>query len=540
MNGNRETSGVPESDQRTGRSGKDLNRNPGMHAPEESDRVEVSEKGSNKVEASAGEAAESLERRTRAKENTGQTGTDSTQSESFVSPGLERVREKARQEKEARFTALMHHVTVDLLRASFRKLEKKAAPGVDGVTWKQYETGLEDRLKDLHSRVHRGAYRAQPSRRVYIPKPDGRQRPLGIAALEDKIVQQAVVEILNAIYEDDFLGFSYGFRPGRSTHDALDALSVALQFEKVGWVLDADIRSFFDQMSHEWTMKFVQRRVADPRMLRLIQKWLKAGVSEDGEWSETTVGTPQGAVISPLLANIYLHYVLDEWAHAWRQRAAGEVFMVRYADDAVFCFQHRGDAERFLKQLRERLAEHGLELHPDKTRLIEFGRYAESNRRDRGQGPPETFDFLGFTHICGRSREGKFQVKRQTVAKRMRAVLLRIKQELRARMHEPAETVGAWLKQVMGGYYRYHCVPGNLPRMAVFRHRVELLWRRALRNRGGKRKPSWKKLIPLFERWLPYARVLHPYPRDRFAAKHPRWEPYAGKPHVRICPGGAS
>ena len=457
-----------------------------------------------------------------------------------MSPGVERVREKAKEDKGAKFTALLHHVTVDLLRASFQHLQKEAAPGVDGMTWKEYATGVEERLADLHSRVHQGTYRAQPSRRVYIPKPDGRKRPLGIAALEDKIVQQAVVEILNAIYEDDFLGFSYGFRPGRSAHDALDALSVALQFEKVSWVLDADIRSFFDQMSHEWTMEFVQRRVADPRLLRLIQKWLKAGVSEDGEWSETTVGTPQGAVISPLLANIYLHYVLDEWAHAWRVPAAGEVFVIRYADDAVFCFQYQADAERFLRQLRERLAAHGLELHPEKTRLIEFGRYAESNRRDRGQGPPETFDFLGFTHICGRTRQGKFQVRRQTMAKRMRARLLRIKQQLRARMHEPAAQVGAWLKQVVSGYYRYHCVPGNLPMMAVFRHRVELLWRRVLRNRGDKRKPSWRKLTPLFERWLPHARVLHPYPRERFSVKYPRWEPYAGKPPVRICPGGAS
>lgn len=528
------------SNPRPDRFGKDQIRNPNMDVPEESDRVAVSRKSSNKAEAGACEAAESLERRTRAKENAGRSSTDSTQSGRTVSPGLERVREKAKEEKGARFTALLHHLSVDLLRASFRKLQKDAAPGVDGMRWKEYETGLEERLADLHSRVHRGTYRAQPSRRVYIPKPDGRQRPLGVAALEDKIVQQAVVEILNAIYEDDFLGFSYGFRPGRSAHDAWDALSVALQFEKVGWVLDADIRSFFDQMSHEWTMEFVQRRVADPRLLRLIRKWLTAGVSEDGEWSETTVGTPQGAVISPLLANIYLHYVLDEWAHAWRQQAAGEMFVIRYADDAVFCFQHRAEAERFRKELGERLAAHGLELHPEKTRLIEFGRYAESNRRDRGQGPPETFDFLGFTHICGRSREGKFQVKRRTMGKRMRAVLLRIKQELRRRMHEPVVRVGAWLKQVVSGYYRYHCVPGNLPQMARYRHRVELLWRRALRNRGGKRKPSWRKLIPLFERWLPYARVLHPYPRERFSVKHPRWEPYAGKPHVRICPGGAS
>jgi group II intron reverse transcriptase/maturase len=317
-------------------------------------------------------------------------------------------------------------------------------------------------------------------------------------------------------------------------------LSVALQFEKTGWVLDADIKGFFDNMSHEWTVEFLQRRVADPRVLRLIQKWLKAGVSEDGEWSETKVGTPQGAVISPLLANVYLHYALDVWAHQWRQSARGEMFIIRYADDAVFAFQYRDDAERFGQALAERLAEYGLELHPDKTRLIEFGRYAERNRGDRGDGPPDTFDFLGLTHICSRDSKGKFFLKRRTMAKRMRATLERIKLELRTRMHEPVRDVGKWLRSVIDGYYRYHCVPGNLPMMARFRHRVKLLWRRALRNRGGKRKPSWKKLIPLFTRWLPYARVLHPYPRERFAAKHPRWEPYAGKPPVRICPGGAS
>lgn len=518
------------------RPGKDQCRNPGMNAREESDRRVVPGKPAN-------EAAEAVEERVegsgRAKENTSQAGAGSTQSEGTAFTGLARVRQRAKEEKQTRFTALLHHVTVDLLRASFRQLKRKASAGVDGVTWGQYEEGLEERLADLHGRIHRGAYRAQPSLRVYIPKPDGRQRPLGIAALEDKIVQQAVKEVLEAIYEGDFLGFSYGFRPGRGAHDALDALSVALQYEKVGWVLDADIRGFFDNMSHEWTVEFVQRRVADPRVLRLIQKWLKAGVSEDGEWSETRVGTPQGAVISPLLANVYLHYALDVWAHQWRQRARGEMFIVRYADDAVFAFQYRDDAERFSQALAERLGEFGLELHPDKTRLIEFGRYAGQNRRDRGEGPPDTFDFLGFTHICGRSKDGKYFVRRRTMAKRMRARLERVKLGLRTRMHEPVREAGKWLRSVIVGYYRYHCVPGNLPMMARFRHRVTLLWRRALRNRGGKRKPSWKKLIPLFERWLPHARVLHPYPRERFAAKHPRWEPYAGKPLVRICPGGA-
>jgi group II intron reverse transcriptase/maturase len=314
-----------------------------------------------------------------------------------MSQGLNGVRKAAKERKQERFTALLHHITVDLLRDSFFALKRKAAPGVDGVTWQEYETGLEDRLFDLHSRVHRGAYRAQPSRRVYIPKPDGRQRPLGIAALEDKMVQQAVVTILNLIYEVDFKGFSYGFRPGRSPHQALDALYVGIQGKRVNWVLDADIRGFFDNMSHEWTMKFVEHRVADRRMLRLIQKWLKAGVSEDGQWSETEVGTPQGAVVSPLLANVYLHYVFDLWVEAWRKKVAtGDVIVVRYADDLVVGFQHWTDAARFLREFEERLAKFGLELHADKTRLIEFGRFAAQNRKQRGEGKPETFTFFGF------------------------------------------------------------------------------------------------------------------------------------------------
>jgi RNA-directed DNA polymerase len=466
--------------------------------------------------------------------------TGSTPSEPTVLTGLERVRRTAREDKHVRFTALLHHLSVDLLRESFLSLKRKAAPGIDGQTREQYEQGLEERLIDLHGRVHRGAYRAKPSRRVYLEKPDGRKRPLGIAVLEDKIVQGAVVRILNAIYEEDFLGFSYGFRPGSGAHDALDALSVALQFEKVGWVLDADIQSFFDTMSHEWTLKFIQHRVADPRILRLIQKWLKAGVSEEGEWSSTTIGTPQGAVISPLLANVYLHYTLDLWAQQWRRQAAGDMFIVRYADDVVFAFQYQNDAERFRQALAERLRKFGLELHPEKTRLIEFGRFAESNRKDRGQGPPETFDFLGMTHICGRTRDGKFQVKRRTVAKRMRARLAAIKLELHKRMHRPVGETGRWLRSVVRGYYQYHAVPGNTPMMARFRHRLVRLWRFALVRRGGQCRPTWKQVLSLSARWLSPVTVLHPYPVERFAVKHPRWEPYAGKPLVRICPGGAS
>jgi group II intron reverse transcriptase/maturase len=464
----------------------------------------------------------------------------STQSEQTVVSGLERVRQKARQDKHARFSALLHHLTVELLRKSFLGLKRNAAPGVDGQTWVQYEENLEQRLIDLHGRVHRGAYRAYPSRRVYLEKADGRKRPLGIAVVEDKIVQAAVVTILNAIYEEDFLGFSYGFRPERGAHDALDALDVALQFEKVGWVLDADIQSFFDTMSHEWTMKFLRHRIADPRMLRLVQKWLTAGVSEEGEWSATTIGTPQGAVISPLLANVYLHYVLDLWAHRWRAKMAGEMFIIRYADDVIFAFQIRAEAERFRQALAERLRSFGLELHPEKTRLIEFGRFAESSRKDRGQGPPETLDFLGLTHICTRSLDGKFMVKRRTVAKRMRARLAALKLQLRKRMHRPVIETGRWLRSVVRGYYQYHAVPGNLPMMGRFRYRLVRLWRHALVRRGGRKRPSWQQLTPLFDRWLPYATVRHPYPVERFRSQHPRWEPYAGKPLVRFCPGGAS
>ena len=467
--------------------------------------------------------AENEEGRPLIKENARQPNTCSTQSEKRVSQGLAGVRKAARENKEMKFTALLHHLTADLLRESFYALKRKAAPGVDGVTWQEYETGLEDRLVDLHGRVHRGAYRAQPSRRVYIEKEDGRQRPLGIAALEDKIVQQAVVTILHQIYEEDFLGFSYGFRPGRSQHDALDALSYALLKKKVNYVLDADIKGFFDNLDKTWLIKFVEHRVADPRILRLIQKWLKAGVMEDGKWSETKTGTPQGSVISPTLANIYLHYAFDLWVNAWRKKwAQGEVVVIRYADDTVLGFQHQAEADRFLESLRKRLEKFGLELHPEKTRRIEFGRFAEPNRERRGEGKPETFDFLGFTHISGKNSKGHFTVKRRTIRKRMRSKLRQIKQQLRERMHDPVPQTGEWLKSVVQGYFNYHAVPGNMESLNVFRHRVTRLWRRVLLRRGGKRRPNWARLHRLVEHWLPTPCVLHPYPEVRFAASHPR------------------
>jgi group II intron reverse transcriptase/maturase len=437
---------------------------------------------------------------------------------------LRGVRQAAQDRKQERFTALLHHLTVDLLRASFFALQRKAAPGIDGVTWQEYATGLEDRLTDLHGRVRRGAYRAQPSRRVYIPKADGRQRPLGVAALEDKLVQHAVVTILNQIYEGDFKGFSYGFRPGRDPHQALDALSVGITTRRVNWVLDADIRGFFDNLTHEWAVRFLEHRVADPRLLRLIRKWLKAGVSEDGEWSETTAGTPQGAVVSPLLANGYLHDVFDCWVEAWRKTVAtGDVIVVRYADDLVVGFQHRADAERFLGEFRERLAKFGLEVHAEKTRLIQFGRFAALNRKERGQGKPETFTFLGFTHYCGTRRStGSFIVWRKTAKKRMAAKLQALKVELRRRMHEPLSRVGEWVQKVLTGYYQYHAIPGNLDRLSVFRHRLRRLWRTVLRRRSQRGRMNWLRLSRKLDRWTPSPRVLHPYPAQRFAASHPR------------------
>ena len=467
--------------------------------------------------------AEDGEGRPLIKENPPPPHTHPTQSGARVSQGLAGVRKVAKESKETKFTALLHHLTVDLLRESFYALKRKAAPGVDGLRWQEYETGLEGRLADLHGRVHRGAYRASPSRRVYIPKADGRQRPLGVAALEDKIVQQAVVTILNAIYEEDFRGFSYGFRPGRSQHQALDALSYALTQKKVSYVLDADIRGFFDTISHEWMLRFVQHRVADRRILRLIQKWLKAGVMEEGTWSETEMGTPQGAVISPLLANIYLHYVFDLWVDLWRKRQAyGDVIVVRYADDTVLGFQYQPEADRFLEDLRERLAKFGLELHPDKTRRIEFGRFAQERREKRGEGKPETFDFLGFTHLSGKNRNGTFIVRRRTIAKRLRSKLREIKQHLRRRRHEPVAHTGEWLRSVVQGYFNYHAVPGNLDRLSTFRTRLTRLWHTQLVQRSQRRRLTWERMNRLADRWLPQPRLLHPWPTTRFAASHPR------------------
>jgi RNA-directed DNA polymerase len=440
-----------------------------------------------------------------------------TRSGERMSQGLPGVRERARKNKQERFTALLHHVNVELLRDSYYGLKRKAAPGVDGVTWKEYETGLENRLKDLHGRVHRGAYRALPCKRSYIPKANGTLRPLGIAALEDKIVQSAVVRVLNQIYEEDFRGFSYGFRPGRSPHQALDALYVGIRGKKVSWILDLDLKSFFDNIEKEQLMELVGRRIADKRVLRLIRKWLNAGVIEDGAWTRTEQGTPQGAVLSPLLANIYLHYVLDQWTDQWRQQAQGDVIIVRYADDAVIGFQHEYEAEKFLKELREQLRQYGLELNEDKTRLIRFGRFARQNRDERGEGKPESFTFLGFTHICAENSLGRFEVRRITDGERRRKKLQEIKQELRRRMHEPVAQVGGWLRSVLNGYYQYHAVPGNLTVLSRFRRQVARYWFHALGQRS-QRRPTWETLGKVFAHWLPVPHVVHAFPDARFHA----------------------
>lgn len=516
MHENRETPAAPR-DVDLGRSAKG-NRNADMNASGESDGPIVPLKQANK--SGPKPPAELVEERGSAKGNTFQLTALRTQSRKGVSLELEGVRRVASRDKEDRFTALLHHVTERLLTISYRKLNPKAVPGVDEVTWTEYGQGLEDRIRDLHDRVRNGTYRARPSKRIYLPKPDGRQRPIGIAALEDKIVQMALGTVLEQIYEEDFLGFSYGFRPGRSQQSALDALAVALRRRKVNWVLDADIRGFFDNINHEWMERFLEHRIADRRVLRLIRKWLRAGVSEDGEWSKTTIGTPQGAVISPLLANVFLHYVLDLWVHHWRSKhARGDVIIVRYADDFVMGFQYRDDAERCLQELRKRMDKFGLELHPEKTRLIEFGRFAAHNRKRDGRGKPETFDFLGFTHCCGQTRRGTFKVVRLSMAKRMRATLQRVKEELRKRAHwRPAEQ-GRWLRSVLQGWLNYHAIPGNYERINRFCTQVARLWLMALRRRShkGKQRWNWSRLKLHLNRWFPKPRILHPYPEARFS-----------------------
>lgn len=507
-----------------------------MHDHEKSDPAIVATKPTNK----AGKLdAEPVEPRAGAKGNARQQSTRRAQDRESVSQALERVRNAARLRKKERFTALFHHLNPAMLRTAFFALKRDAAPGMDGLRWQDYEADLDRKIEALHERVQGGAYRARPSRRHYIPKPDGRQRPLAIAALEDKIVQRATAAVLNAIYEEDFLGFSYGFRPKRGQHDALDALAVAIGSRKVNHILDADIQSFFDEVNQEWLVRFLEHRIGDPRIIRLIQKWLKAGFLEDGVVTISDKGTGQGSVASPLLANIYLHYVFDLWADRWRRReATGDMILVRYADDIVVGFEHEADAQRFWEAMRDRLREFSLSLHPEKTRLIEFGRYAATRRAQRGLGKPETFTFLGFTFLCGKSRQGKFLLCRKTRRDRMRAKLQEIKEELRRRMHQSIPRQGEWLKQVMTGFFNYHAVPTNGAALNAFRYHTTVLWLRTLRRRSQKDRMTWARMGRLAADWLPKPRILHPWPSQRFAVKHPRWEPCAGIPLARICAGG--
>jgi len=508
------------------------------HDSRKSDSSVVPAKSPNDANRPAEEAAEGREL---AKGNPNQQNAFRTPSRTDAPSALERVRQAARREKKMRFTALLHHVyDIARLRTAFLALKKDAAPGMDGETWRHYEQALETNLQHLSERLKRGAYRAKPVRRVFIPKADGRQRPLGVPVLEDKIVQRATVDVLNAIYETDFLGFSYGFRPGRNQHHALDALYIGLLTKKVSWVLDMDIRAFFDTIDHGWLIKFLEHRIADRRIVRLIQKWLNAGVLEEGTRTRVNEGTPQGGSMSPLLANIYLHYVFDLWVHAWRRKhARGNVIVVRYADDIVLGFEVKSDAERFRVDLAERFAKFHLELHPEKTRLLEFGAYAAERRQRRGLGKPETFNFLGFTHICGKKRSsGLFTVRRHTIRERLQAKLRDLKPEMRHRMHRPLREQGAWLRSVVGGHIRYYGVPTNGPALYTFRFQVGRLWFRTLRHRSQRLHLSWTQMRRHIDRWLPPARVCHPYPLRRSWRHSLRQEPDAGNPHVRICGGG--
>ena len=487
-----------------------------MHGHGKSDGLVVPKKLANKSSGAPG-GAERVEGSGPAKGNPAQVARDRTQRRRTLNARLDRVRRAVARDPKQRLTALWHHVyDVDRLHEAYLSLTRASAAGADGVTWAAYGKDLEANLLDLSSRLRRGAYRAKPVRRTWIPKPDGGERPIGVPVLEDKIVQRATVEVLGAVYEADFLGFSYGFRPGRSQHNALDAVAVGIERRRVSWVLDADIRGFFDGLDHGWLVRFIEHRIADERVIRHVKKWLAAGVLEEGQRQQTERGTPQGGSISPLLANIFLHYVFDLWAHRWRRtQTSRDVILVRYADDILAGFELREDAERFQQALVERLREFGLGLNLEKTRLLEFGRHAADRRAKRGAGKPETFDFLGMTHICGKTRRGRFVVVRHTMRSRMRSRLREVKAELRRRMHHPVLEVGAWLGAVIRGYFEYHAVPFNIASLRSFRDAVIRLWQRTLSRRSQRGRVTWDRMAPLVQRWLPKARIRHPYPSDR-------------------------
>ena len=508
----------PCPDRQAGPVHEGNSRTMNMHADENSDGVIVPEKRPNKEGLPSTEAVEG---RTPPKGNGDETAAARTLRRDNASNGLIAVRRAARQSNSVRFTALLHHVTIDLLEQSYLSLERDSAPGIDGVTWQTYGENLEEKLKDLHDKVHRGSYRARPARRTYIPKADGSKRPLSILCLEDKIVQQAVATVLEAIYEEDFLGLSYGFRPGRGQHDALDALHAGILRKQVNWVLDADIRGFFDAMAHSWIIRLLKHRIADKRILRLIAKWLKVGTVENGRRTRGVCGAPQGAVISPILANVYLHYAFDLWGHRWRlTKASGDMIVIRFADDTIVGFQHEHEARAFLDDLKERMRKFELALHPDKTRLIRFGRHAAKQREKLGEGKPETFDFLGFTHFCTRSRKwGSFVIGRKTIKKRMRAKLLAIKIELRRIMHDPIAKTGAWVKQMLKGHLNYFAVSGNHPSLWWFFNKVKRLWLASLKRRSQRASLNWERFIQFVDRFFPPIRTLHPLPCHRFDAR---------------------
>jgi group II intron reverse transcriptase/maturase len=485
-----------------------------MNGRRKSDSPIVATKPANKTGAPE---AERVERRGLAKGKPPRQNTNRAQDREVVQSALGRIRQVAVKDRKVKFTSLMHHIyNLSTLREAYYGLKRDAAPGVDGETWRQYGENLERNLADLSGRLRRGAYRAKPVRRAYLTKDDGRQRPLGVTALEDKIAQRATVEVLNGIYETDFLGYSYGYRVGKGQHNALDALYIGLLTRRVNWVLDGDISSFFDGLDHEWLIKFVEHRIADQRVVRLIRKWLNAGVLEQGEWKCSEEGTPQGGSASPLLANIYLHYVFDLWVQHWRKtKAQGDVIVVRWADDFVLGFEHQADAEQFQQELAERFAKFKLKLHPEKTRVIEFGRFAAKQRKARGQGKPETFNFLGFTHICSQTRKGKFTVLRRTMSKRKRAKLKEVRKELRKRMHQRVAEVGKWLRSVVAGHNRYYGVPSNLRSLSSFRFHVVAHWYWSLRRRSQTRRLTWEQLVLLANRWLPPPTLHHPYPLRR-------------------------
>ena len=488
-----------------------------MNGGGKSDKPVVPGKDANKG-SGLPRSAECLEERGLTKGNPGEQTKFWTQGQVDLTAALDRIRQAAREDTGRRFTALWHHVyNVNRLRQAYAALKRDAAAGVDGQTWKSYGRDLEANLNDLSGRLQRGAYRAQPVKRVYIPKADGRERPIGITVLEDKIVQRATVEVLNAVYETDFRGISYGFRPGRNQHQALDAVTVAIEQRKISWVLDADIRGFFDTIDHTRMLEFVAHRIADRRVQRHIQKWLRAGVLEEGQVRAVDEGVPQGGSISPLLANIYLHYALDQWVLWWREkRARGEVIVVRYADDFIIGFQYEDDAKRMHAELKERLEKFNLELSEEKTRLIEFGRFAASNRAERGEGKPETFTFLGFVHICGKRQDGKFCVLRKTMAKKMAAKLKDLSAQLRQRINHRIREVGPWLGAVLRGHYAYYGVPRNYKSLNAFRRHVIWRWRQALRRRGDKKgRITWARMRQLADLWLPPPRIMHPYPNQR-------------------------